>query len=76
MKCVICKTGNVQPARVEAEVKAGRDRLLVTVDAEMCQQCGEAYYSTETLQHLERVRSEFRSRAIAPASIGTVYQVS
>ena len=35
--CVICKTGNVRPASVEAEVKVGTDRILVPVEAEVCQ---------------------------------------
>ena len=35
MKSVICKTGEVQPATVHAEVKVGCDRLLVPVEAEV-----------------------------------------
>lgn len=76
MKCVICKTGDVRPATVEAEVKAGPDRLLVRVVAEVCAECGESYYSAEALRHLEGVRQDFARNAIRPASIGRVYQVS
>ncbi len=75
MKCVICKTGNVRPASVEAEVKVGTDRILVPVEAEVCQQCGEAYYSAEVVRRLERVREEFARKAIAPPAVGKVYQV-
>ncbi|MBI1894799.1 MAG: YgiT-type zinc finger protein [Candidatus Rokubacteria bacterium] len=75
MKCVICKTGEVKPAIVQAEIKVGRDRLLVTVEAEVCQECGEPYYSAGALRHLERVREDFTRNAIAPASVGKVYQV-
>ena len=76
MRCVICKTGEVQPATVEAEIKVERDRLLVRVEAELCMECGEAYYPVEVLRHLERVREDFVRKAIDPASIGHVYQVS
>ena len=76
MKCVICKTGEVQPASVQAELKIGRDRILVSVEAEACQQCGESYYSAEALRYLKRVREDFARKAITPASVGTVYQVS
>ena len=76
MTCVICKTGNVQPARVEAEIKIGCDRILVSVEAEACQQCGEPYYSSEALRYLEQVREDFTRKAITPASVGKVYQVS
>ena len=76
IKCVICKTGEVRSASVQAEIKAGPDRLLVPVEAEMCQECGEPYYSTEVLRYLDRVREDFVRRDIAPASAGKVYQVS
>ena len=76
MQCVICKTGDVRPETVQAEVKIGSDRLVVPVQAEVCAECGEAYYSPEVLRHLERVREDFARKAISPASIGTVYKVS
>jgi YgiT-type zinc finger domain-containing protein len=76
MHCVICKKGEVQLATVEAELKIGKDRLLVPVQAEVCAECGEAYYSTETMQYLEQVRESFAQKRIAPPSIGSVYQIS
>lgn len=75
MKCVICKTGEVKPSSVEAEIKVGCDRLVVPVEAEVCQQCGEAYYSAEVVRRLERVREEFARKAIVPPAVGKVYQV-
>jgi len=76
MKCVICKTGEVQPATVQAEVKVDCDRLLVPVEAEVCGECGEAYYSPEALRMLERVRDDFTRKAITPSPVGRVYQIS
>ena len=74
--CTICKRGEVKPGKVQAEIKVGSDHLLVPVEAEVCVECGEAYYSTETMRHLEQVRDDFARKAIAPPSIGRVYQVS
>ena len=76
MQCVMCKTGEVKPAAVKAELRVGTDRLLVPVRAEACAQCGETYYSAETLQHLEKVKVAFTQKAIALHSVGSVYQVS
>ena len=76
MKCAICKTGDVRPGTVQAEMKVGSDRLLVPVQADVCGECGEAYYSPEALRHLERVREDFARKVISPASVGTVYRVS
>ena len=75
MKCVICKTGEVTKSPVQVEVKVGCDHLLTTVDAERCVECGEAYYSAETLRQLDRLRDEFARKEIAPRSVGTVYQI-
>ena len=76
MRCVICKTGEVQLTTVQAEVKVGCDRLLVPVEAEACLKCGEPYYFPEALRYLERVREDFARKVITPASVGKVYQVS
>ena len=77
MKCVICKTGDVRASgEHRAEVKVGADRLLVRVEAEVCDECGEIYYSADVLRQLEKVREDFSRRAIAPPSVGKVYQVS
>jgi len=76
MRCVICKTGEVQLATVQAEVKVGCDRLLVPVEAEVCLECDEPYYSTEAFRYPERVREAFARKIITTASVGKVYQVS
>ena len=76
MKCVICKTGEVTQTAVQAEIKVGHDHLLVTVQAEACAECGEPYYSVETLRHLERLREEFARKEIVPPSVGKVYEIS
>ena len=76
VKCVICKSGEVRPGTVQAEIRVGTDRLLVPVQAEACERCGEAYYSAEAMRYLERIRDDFARNAIAPRSVGKVYQVT
>jgi len=76
MHCVICKRGTVKPGKVQAEMRVGADHLMVPVDAEVCDECGEAYYTSEAMRHLEDVRERFLRKAIAPPSVGHVYQIS
>jgi len=76
MTCVICKRGEVKAQKVEAEIKIGTDHLMVTVDAEACTECGEAYYSPDALRRLERVRDDFVRKAITPPAVGRVYQLT
>ena len=61
MHCVICKSGTVKPGTVQAELRIGTDHLMVPVETEVCDECGEAYDSTETMRHLEQVRENFLS---------------
>ena len=76
MKCVICKRGEVVQAAVQTEIKVGYDHLMVTVQAEACAECGEAYYSPDTLRDLERLREEFTRKKIVPPPVGKVYHIS
>lgn len=76
MKCVICKRGQTKPGNVEAEVKVGNDHPLVTVEADVCTECGEAYYSADVMRYLEQVRNDFVHKTIKPPAVGTVYQLT
>jgi YgiT-type zinc finger domain-containing protein len=76
MKCVICKRGDVKKTAVQAEIKVGYDHLLVTVQAEACTECGEPYYTSDTMRYLERLRDEFTRKEIAPPLVGKVYEIS
>ena len=76
MKCVICKSGEVKRASVQTEIKVGYDHLLVMVQAEACTECGEPYYTSDTMRYLERLRDEFTRKEIAPHLVGKVYEIS
>ena len=76
MKCVICKTGDVKKASVQSEIKVGYDHLLVIVEAEACTECGEPYYTSDTMRYLGQLREKFRRREIAPPLVGKVYEIS
>ena len=76
MHCVICKRGTVKPGKVQAEMRVGTDHLMVPVEAEVCDECGEAYYTSAAMRHLEDVRERFLRKAIAPPAVGHVYHIS
>jgi hypothetical protein len=40
MHYVICKRGRVRLRTVQAELRIGTDRLMVPVEAEVCDECG------------------------------------
>lgn len=76
MRCAICRNGDVRPANVETEIKIGPDRVLVTVDAERCTECGEAYFGEAAMRSIERMREEFGRHAPASPPVGSVYRVT
>ena len=76
MMCMICKRGQVKPGKVHAEIKAGNDHLLVPVEAELCVERGEAYYSAETMRYLEQVREDFLRKTITPHAVGQVFELT
>ncbi|KYF81814.1 type II toxin-antitoxin system MqsA family antitoxin [Sorangium sp. So ce134] len=65
MKCVICKSGDVQAGTTTFTVERdGRTYVLRQVPARVCTQCGEAYFEAEvTKQILEQVEQASRSGA-------------
>ena len=67
--------GDVRPGQVEAEIKVGSDRLIVTLWADRCSECGEVYYSAEDLRKIERLREDFARKIISPSSVGRVYRI-
>ena len=53
MHCVICKTGEMKPDKASFTVqKEGAWLIFADVPAEVCNICGEAYFSYETTKEL------------------------
>ena len=53
MKCVICKHGETAPGRATVTLERGGITLLIrNVPAEICEVCGERYFSEATTAQL------------------------
>lgn len=74
MKCVFCG-GNVKEQTVQEEVKAGKDHILVTVKAEVCENCHERYYSAGTVDRLSVLGKGLKAKKSSYKEIGKVYEV-
>ena len=56
MRCVICKTGDVQPGATSFTVERGTMTLVLKgVPARVCGQCGEAYFDEATTKPIEEI---------------------
>lgn len=65
MECVICKTGMTGPGKAMYSIeKNGRVIVIKNVDADICNNCGEAYFSIETSKWLsEKVKEAEQSQS-------------
>ncbi len=58
-KCALCG-GDIKSGKVEKVIRVENDVVIVSVDAEVCQQCGEAYYTPKTVEKLQEMRKELK----------------
>ena len=72
MICVFCK-GRVVEREVEEDITVGSDHLVVTVKAEVCENCHEHYYSEGVIDSLQRLKRELRAKKDSFKAVGQVY---
>ncbi|MDW7732468.1 MAG: type II toxin-antitoxin system MqsA family antitoxin [Methanolobus sp.] len=73
-RCSFCK-GKLVKGKHEFVVKAGNTVLSIKdVDAFICQECGEAYYTPDTSRRIDRVMRKFHdsSLLVHPLAAGEV----
>ena len=74
MKCVICKSSDIQNKMIEEEIKSGRDIVLVALDILVCMNCGERYYDRNTMRKIEDVRSRLKQKDLEVEEVGKVFR--
>ncbi len=59
MTCVLCRNGTLQPGTADKVLSHGGVTLVVQgVPAEICDNCGEKYFSEDVTRHLLRLARE------------------
>lgn len=59
MKCVICKHGETKPGMSTVVLdRDGITLVLRNAPAEVCQTCGEAYFSEEVTDHVLKIAEQ------------------
>ena len=63
MDCVICKMGKTKKGKTSFTIeKNGAFLIYKDVEAEICDNCGEAYFSIATSKKIERLSEEAVSK--------------
>jgi YgiT-type zinc finger domain-containing protein len=76
MKCVICKSSDIQVQTVEEETKFEKDIVLIPLKVLVCQNCGERFYDKKAMRKLEEIRSKLREHDLEVEEVGKVLRAN
>ena len=72
MKCIVCNGSNIQPKRVDEQIKSREDIVLVQMDILVCETCGERYFNKKNMKKIETVREQLRDHKLDVREVGKV----
>ena len=72
MKCIICKSSDIQLKKVDEEIKLDKDIILVSFEILVCNNCGERYYDRKTLKLLEETKRKLIDKDLKVENVGRV----
>lgn len=72
MKCIICKSEDIELKKVDEEIIFDNDIVLVNIEVLVCNICGERYYDRKTIQQLETIKERILKKEIPVENIGKV----
>ncbi len=75
ISCALC-SGEVKGQRVVEDLQVGSNHVLVEVETEVCEQCGERYYSPELIDHLMDLREGIQAGRTTMTEVGKVYRLT
>ena len=75
MKCVICKSSDIQMKTVEEEIKSGSDIFLVPMQVLVCSSCGERYFDRKAMKQIEEMRCRIKEKNLQFKEVGRVLRV-
>jgi YgiT-type zinc finger domain len=65
MKCAICKNGATEPGVITVVLEKNKSTLVFKdVPAEICENCGEEYVSSQTNNNLLKMAKEAVARGV------------
>ncbi len=72
MKCVICKSPEIEKKNVQEEIKKGGDIVLIPRDILVCNNCGERYYDRQAMRKIEEMKQKLMNHDLKTKEIGRV----
>lgn len=72
MKCIICHSEVITEKEVMEEIKIKNDIIFVPIKTLVCNNCGERYYSRNTMKLLEETEKRIMDNGIHLKEVGKV----
>lgn len=73
MKCVICKSPDIQRKEVQEEIKSGGDIVLIPLEILVCLNCGERYYDRKSMKKIEELKQRVMKHELRVKEVGKVF---
>ncbi len=75
MKCIVCKSTDIEFKTVDEQIRKGRDIILVPMSILVCSNCGERYYDRKSMRKIEDIRNKVQNQELDVEEIGKVMRV-
>lgn len=72
MRCVICKSPEIEKKVVQEEYNYKKDIVLVPIELMVCTKCGERYYDRKTMRLLEDIEKKIKMKKLPLKTVGRV----
>jgi YgiT-type zinc finger domain-containing protein len=74
MRCVVCKSTDIDKKVVDEEIRADKNIILVSVEVLVCSNCGERYYDRATMRKIEELRLKLRHEDLQVEEVGKIFR--
>ena len=74
MKCIVCKSTDIEKKKVDEDIRVGRDIILVSMEVLVCNSCGERYYDRATMKKIEEYRTNLKNTNLNMEEVGKVFR--
>jgi YgiT-type zinc finger domain-containing protein len=72
MKCIECKSSDIELRTVDEQIRKGRDIILVPMSILVCSNCGERYYDRKSIRKIEDIRKKLHNQELDVEEVGKV----
>jgi YgiT-type zinc finger domain-containing protein len=72
MKCIVCKSEDIELKTVDEQIRKGRDIFLVPMSLLVCFNCGGRYYDRKSMRKIQDIRNKVQNQELDVEEVGKV----